>query len=114
MSDPKSLYYKNMARFFMRTKQSLHDDCVIYEIKVPKALMAETPDTRHFLGLFNVRSLQFVGSSVSTQEFVASDGSVIGVEDWVQLEPERLSMQLLRLAYMAALSEEGPYGSEDL
>ena len=114
MSDPKSLYYKNMARFFMRTKQSLHNDCVIYEIQVPKALIEETPDTRNFLGLFNIRNLQFVGSSVREQEFVTSEGSVIGVEDWVQLEPERLSMQLMRLAYMAALSEEGPYGSEDL
>lgn len=98
----------------MRTKQSLDDGCVIYEIKVPEALMAETPDTRNFLGLFNVRSLQFVGSSDRDQEFVTSEGSVIGVEDWIQLEPERLSMQLLRLAYMAAIGEEGPYGSEDM
>lgn len=114
MSGPKSLHYDNKSRFFMRTKQSLHDDCVIYEIKVPKALMEETPDTRNFLGLFNVRSLQFVGSSDRDQEFVNSEGSVVGVEDWIQLEPERLSMQLLRLAYMAAIGEEGHYGSEDL
>ncbi len=107
-------YYENKSRFFMRTKQNLDDGCIIYEIKVPQALIAETPDTRNFLGLFNVRSLQFVGSSVRDQEFVNSEGSVVGVQDWVQLEPERLSMQLLRLAYMAALSEEGPYGSEDM
>lgn len=86
----------------LQSQQRFEDQSVVYEVKVSRALMEDMRDLRKFVGLFNVRSLTFHHSE---------DGLRIG--DWVELQQEGLAMQLLRLAYIAARHEEGPYGEPE-
>lgn len=99
MSD---LYYEPKGDFFMQTKQSLDTGFIIYEIRMARALLEDVPNVRGFEGLFN----SLIGLSL-----VRPDSTV---EDCIVLQPEALSMQLMRLAYVAAHHEEGPYGAEDV
>ncbi len=86
----------------LQSQQRFEDQSVVYEVKVSRALMEDMRDLRKFVGLFNVRSLTF---------HHPEDGLRIG--DWVELQQEGLAMQLLRLAYIAARHEEGPYGEPE-
>ena len=100
---PEDLYYENRHPFRLQTKQSFDDGCFVYEIKIAKALMEECPARfEEFEGLFNAT----IGVSL-----VKPDSTV---EDCVILQPEALSSHLMRLAYIAAIHEEGNYGGEDV
>jgi len=96
-----NLYYAPKGDFFMRTKQSFDTDFITYEIRMAKALLEDVPDVKGFEGLFN----SLIGLSL-----VRPDSTV---EDCIILQPEALSMQLMRLAYVAAHHEEGPYGADE-
>lgn len=85
---------------FLQSKQSIEDYTVTYELKVARALMEDMRDLREFEGSFNVDSMVFRQRGKSA-------------DDWVVLAPEGLAMQLLRLAYIAARHEEGPYGEPE-
>jgi hypothetical protein len=99
----RDLYYmypKAHHSMFLRTKQSIEGDCITYELRVARALMEDMRDITKFEGWFNVRGMYF------REPFDA-------IVDWVELQPEGLAMQLLRLAYIAARHEEGPYGEPE-
>jgi hypothetical protein len=96
-----NLYFEPKGDFFMQTKQSLDTGFIIYEIRMARALLEDVPDVRGFEGLFN----SLIGLSL-----VRPDSTV---EDCVILQPEALSMQLMRLAYVAAHHEEGAYGADE-
>jgi hypothetical protein len=102
------LYYKPKADFFLRTKQSIDAGFVTYEIRIAKALLEDTPDTSRADGMFHRGNLQLIVPSEM------ADMETEEVTDWVMLEPETLPMILLRLAYLAAHHQEGPYGAEDV
>ena len=85
---------------FLQSKQSIDLHSVTYELKVARALMEDMRDITKFEGWFNVGSLVFCEDNELAQD-------VIG------LAPEGLAMQLLRLAYIAARHEEGPYGENE-
>ncbi len=105
MSD--HLYHFNQPAAWIQTKQSISNDFITYEIRIAKALLEETPDTRKADGMFNRGSLQLIVpgemAGMETEE----------VSDWVMLEPESLPMVLLRLAYLTAFHQEGPYGADE-
>lgn len=104
MSD---LYHFHQPSFWIQTKQSIEGDFIIYEIKIAKALLEDTPDTSKSDGMFHRGNLQLIVpgemAEMETEE----------VMDWVMLEPETLPMILLRLAYLAAYHQEGPYGVDE-
>lgn len=106
MSD--DLYYEPKNDFFLRTKQSIDRQFVTLEIRVAKALFEDTPDTSRADGMFHRGNIQLIVPG----QF--ADMEPEEVLDWVVLEPESLPMQLLRLAYLAAHHQEGPYGADDL
>jgi hypothetical protein len=85
---------------FLQSKQSIDRNCVTYELRVARALMEDMRDITKFEGWFNVGSLVF-----------CEDNKV--AHDMIGLQPEGLAMQLLRLAYIAARHEEGPYGEPE-
>ncbi len=93
--------------FWIQTTQSIDGHFVTYEIKVAKALLEDTPDTSRSDGMFHRGSLQLIVpgemAEMETEE----------VTHWVMLEPETLPMILLRLAYLAAFHQEGPYGADE-
>ena len=106
MSD--HFYHFHQPSFWIRTKQNIEGDFITYEIRIAKALLEDTPDTSRSDGMFNRGSLQLIVpgemADMETEE----------VADWVMLESESLPMVLLRLAYLAAYHQEGPYDAKDV
>lgn len=80
--------------------QKIEDQSVVYEVKVTRALMEDMRDLRTFEGWFCVNSMVLRQKDNSAGDFIG-------------LQPEGLAMQLLRLAYIAARHEEGPYGEPE-
>jgi hypothetical protein len=89
--------------FFIQAQQNVSDYTVEYRVVVPKAFMETLPHLREFEGWFNINNVELVNPHYDRWERA----------DWIRLNPEALSVQLLRLAYIAAASEEGPFGSDD-
>jgi hypothetical protein len=95
------IYYEDRSPMKLETMPSIDDQSWVYKITVSKALMEECPaDFTKFEGLFNAT----IGVSL-----VKPDSTV---EDCVILHMEGLAAHLMRLAYIAAFHEEGPYGCE--
>jgi hypothetical protein len=105
MSD--HLYHFHQPSFWIQTKQSIEGDSVTYEIKIAKALLEDTPDTTRADGLFHRGNIQLIVRN----EIYGMEPEEVA--DWVVLEPETLPMILLRLAYLAAFHQEGPYGADE-
>jgi len=93
--------------FWIQTTQSIDRHFITYEIKIAKALLEDTPDTSRADGMFHRGSLQLIVPG----QF--ADMEPEEILDWVVLEPETLPMVLLRLAYLAAYHQEGPYGVDE-
>lgn len=88
----------------LRHTTRFEDDTMIVTVIIPRRVREDLGDyirnlERNFEGGFNVNNLQLINSDCD-------------VDDWVLLHPESLSMQFLRLAYLAALVEEGSYGAD--
>jgi hypothetical protein len=96
-------------RFYIQSTQHVHNGTVEYRVVVPEVIMQELPRLREFCGWFNVNNIEFSNSPKFTPRYDEwvdpSDPS------WIQLSPEALSMQLLRLAYIAAIGEEGAFNA---
>jgi hypothetical protein len=90
-------------RFFIQCSQSVQNQSVEYRVVVPQAFMMELPRLRDFEGWFNVNNIELIDTKWDPP----------GHSDWISLNPEALSVQLMRLAYIAAMHEEGPFGESD-
>lgn len=88
-------------RFFLQASQSFRDCSVEYRVVISEEFMEKLPQLRDFDGWFNVNNLELIDRNWDFLEHPS---------EWIQLNPEALSMQLLRLAYIAAMHEEGPFG----
>jgi hypothetical protein len=102
MSDLYFMHPQADHPMFLRTKQSIEGGYITYELRVARALLEDIPvNWTKFEGLFCVDGL------------VLHRADTLRGIDSVILEPECLAMHLMRLAYIAAHHQEGPYGEPE-
>jgi len=102
MSDLYYMHPKADHPMFLRTTQSIEGGYITYELKVARALLEDIPvNWTKFEGLFAVDGIML------------HRHDTLAVVDHIILEPECLAMHLMRLAFICACHQEGPYGADE-